>query len=133
MRPYLPQYASEEDKQLLVYPGVSLAGGVLPAGGDAQSDLDLALDNIFNHPNVGPFIARRLIQRLVTSNPNPAYIARVAGVFNDDDSGPAQGTRGNLGAVVRAILLDPEARSGHIQAPTTFGKLREPLLRLSHL
>ena len=133
MRPYLPQYASEEDKQLLVYPGVSLAGGVLPAGGDAQSDLDLALDNIFNHPNVGPFIARRLIQRLVTSNPSPAYIARVASVFNDDDAGPAQGTRGNLGAVVRAILLDPEARSGHIQAPTTFGKLREPLLRLSHL
>lgn len=133
MRAYAPQYASEGNKQLLNYPGVTLPGGVLPAGGSPEADLELALDNIFHHPNVGPFIARRLIQRLVTSNPSPAYIARVAGVFNDDNPGSAQGARGNLGAVVAAILLDPEARYGHFSAPDTFGKLREPLLRVSYL
>ena len=133
MRAYAPQYASEGGKQLLDYPGVSLPGGLLPAGGMPEADMDAALDNIFNHPNVGPFIGRRLIQRLVTSNPSPDYIARVAAVFNDDDPGAAQGARGNLGAVVLAILLDPEARQGQMEAPTTFGKLREPLLRLVHL
>ena len=66
----------------------------------------IALDNIFYHPNVGPFFAIRLIQRLVTSNPSPGYIERVASVFNDNGSG----VRGDLGATVRAILLDDEAR-----------------------
>ena len=72
----------------------------------AQQDLDAALDNIFNHPNVGPFIARRLIQRLVTSNPSPQYVERVA----QRSTTTARGVRGNLAAVVKAILLDPEAR-----------------------
>ena len=127
-------------KQLLAYPPAGYAaanpglpaadnGGALLAGGTPQSDLAFALDNIFNHPNVGPFIGRQLIQRLVTSNPSPAYVARVSHVFNDD----GLGVRGNLGAVVRAILLDPEARIGQFHSPTTFGKLREPLLRITHL
>ncbi|MEM7081925.1 MAG: DUF1800 family protein [Pseudomonadota bacterium] len=106
-----------------------LNGVVLPAGQDTQTDLDGALDNVFMHPNVGPFIGRQLIQRLVTSNPTPGYVERVASAFNDNGAG----VRGDLGAVVRAILLDPEARLGHTYLPDSYGKLREPLLRLSHL
>ena len=83
------------------------------------------LDSLFMHPNLPPMVARQLIQRLTTSNPSPGYIDRVAMVFEDDGSG----TRGNLGAVVRAILLDPEARAP--QPATSFGKVREPLLRLT--
>ena len=116
-------------KQLLDYPGVALPGGVLPSGGNAPAELDAALDNIFHHPNVGPFIGRRLIQRLVTSNPSPAYIARVSAAFGNNGSG----VRGDLKAVVRAILLDPEARFGQWQFPATFGKLREPLIKNTHL
>lgn len=104
-----------------------LNGVVLPAGQTGEQDLDAALDNIFNHPNVGPFIAIRLIQRLVTSNPSPAYIQRVAGVFNDDGTGE----RGDLGAVVKAILMDPEARPD--PAAESAGKLKEPLLRVTRL
>ena len=85
-----------------------LNGLVLPAGQSAAQDLKAALDNIFNHPNVGPFIGKQLIQHLVSSNPSPAYVARVASVFNDNGSG----VRGDLQAVIRAILLDPEARQG---------------------
>ena len=115
------------NKQLLSYPGAA-NGGVLVNGGTGASDLQFALDNIFNHPNVGPFIAKQLIQRLVTSNPSPAYVQRVATVFNNDGTG----ARGNLKAVVKQILLDPEARFGQWQNPDTFGKLREPLLTLTH-
>jgi len=115
------------NKQLLTYPGV-VANGLLGPGGTARSDLTFALDNIFHHPNVGPFIGKQLIQRLVTSNPSPAYVGRISAVFNNDGSG----TRGNLKAVVKAILLDPEARYGPWQSPDTFGKLREPLLALTH-
>jgi len=117
-------------KQLLSYPG-AVNGGLLVDGGNARSDLAFALDNIFNHPNLGPFIGKQLIQRLVTSNPTPGYVQRVASVFNDD--GSAQHVRGNLGAVVKAILLDPEAHYGQWQNPETYGKLREPLLSLTHL
>ncbi len=106
-----------------------LLGFSRPPGGNAAGNLELALDNIFSHPNVGPFLARRLIQNLVTSNPSPAYIARVGAVFNDNGSG----VRGDLGAVVRAILLDVEARVGHLDHPQTFGKVREPILRQTHL
>ncbi|UXI67227.1 DUF1800 domain-containing protein [Tahibacter amnicola] len=116
-------------KQLLDYPGVALPSGRLYAGGTARSDLQAALDNIFHHPNVGPFLARQLIQRLVTSNPTPAYVGRVAAVFANNGSG----VRGDLGAVVRAILLDREARYGLYSEPDRFGKVREPLLRLTHL
>ncbi|MET0649670.1 MAG: DUF1800 domain-containing protein [Pyrinomonadaceae bacterium] len=96
----------------------------------AQSDMTLALDNIFNHPNVGPFIGRQLIQHLVTSNPSPAYVARVARVFNNDcDALYAEAclnVRGNMKAVVQAILLDPEAR-GDVKTDPNYGKLREPM------
>ena len=131
-------YAHEGTKQLLNYPGVSLPNGVLPsssgrtAGSRARHDLGLALDNVFNHPNVGPFIARQLIQRLVSSNPSPDYIGRVAAAFADDNGAAAGGTRGNLRAVVRAVLMDPEARN-LAQVPANGGKLREPLLRVSAL
>jgi uncharacterized protein (DUF1800 family) len=121
-------HASEGDKPLLDYSGVALPAGVLPAGGTARGNMEAALDNLFEHPNVGPFIGRLLIQRLTTSNPSPAYIERVAAAFADNGSG----VRGDLGAVVRAILLDPEARD-RAQAPGHFGKLREPLLRVTHL
>ena len=104
-----------------------LNGVRLPAGQTGRQDLEDALDNLFAHANVGPFIAIRLIQRLVTSNPSPAYVSRVAAAFNDNGSG----VRGDLGAVVRTILLDPEARSG-AESPSG-GKLKEPLLRLTQL
>ena len=95
----------------------------------AQSDLTAALDNIFNHPNVGPFISKQLIQHLVSSNPSPAYVERVARVFNNDCSGlypqGCSNMRGNLKLVVQAILLDPEAR-GDVKTDPNYGKLREP-------
>jgi len=103
-----------------------LNGTVLQAGQTAVQDLEQALDNLFEHPNVGPFIGKQLIQRFVTSNPSPEYVARVARVFNDNGSG----VRGDLGAVIRTILLDDEARNGHINMPNKFGKYKEPYIRL---
>ncbi len=102
-----------------------LNGVVLPPNQTAQQDLELALDNIFNHPNVGPFIGKLLIQHLVTSNPTPAYVARVARVFNNN----GRGVRGDLKAVVNAILLDDEARNGHKTLPNRFGKYKEPFIK----
>jgi len=102
-------------------------GKTLPAGSsDARAELEAALDVIANHPNVGPFMAHRLIQRFVTSNPSPAYVGRVATVFNNN----GRGVRGDLGAVVRAILLDPEA--ARIGTTPGSGKLREPIVRLAN-
>jgi hypothetical protein len=99
-----------------------LDGYTVPAGNTPEQDLAAGLDNIFNHPNVGPFIGKQLIQHLVTSNPTPAYVARIAAVFADN----GQGLRGDLSAVVRAILEDEEARD---PAPAAvFGHLREPAL-----
>ena len=107
----------------------TLLGGVTTAkDASAEDDLKSALDSIASHPNVAPFISKQLIMRLVTSNPTADYVARVSATFDDDGAG----VRGNLGAVVRAILLDPEARTGHETVPD-FGKLREPILRISHL
>ncbi len=114
------------NKQLLSYSG-AVNGGVLADGGSAASDLQFAINNIYNHPNVGPFISKQLIQRLVTSNPSPAYVQRVATVFNNNRASSTQ-----MKLVVQAILLDPEARLGQWQNPDTFGKLREPLLTLTH-
>ncbi len=102
---------------------------VLAANQTAQADLQAVLDTLFNHQNTGPFICQQLIQRLVTSNPSPAYVYRVAQVFANDGSG----TRGNLGAVVKAILLDYEARSAAETSNAGFGKLKEPLLRVTSL
>jgi len=103
-----------------------LNGTVLPAGQTAVQDLEQALDNLFEHPNVGPFIGKQLIQRFVSSNPSPEYVARIARVFNDNGSG----VRGDLGAVLKAILLDDEARNGYITMPNRFGKFKEPYIRL---
>ncbi|AWV99276.1 DUF1800 domain-containing protein [Arcticibacterium luteifluviistationis] len=94
-----------------------------------EADIQDALDVIFNHPNVGPFISRRLIQRLVTSNPSSAYIGRIAGVFNNN----GQGIRGDLKAVVKAILLDREARLVNEQDEAFAGKLREPFVTYMNL
>ena len=94
----------------------------------ANTSLDQTLDNIFNHPNVGPFVSKILIQHLVTSDPTPAYVGRVAAVFNNNGSG----IRGDLKEVVRAILLDPEARGDNKTDPN-FGKLREPVQLMTNL
>jgi uncharacterized protein (DUF1800 family) len=97
------------------------------ATADVTGDVKIALDTLFNNPNVGPFIGKQLIQRLVSSDPSPAYVARVAAKFNDNGSG----VRGDMKAVWKAILLDPEARA--VGTSTSAGKLREPVLRLSHM
>jgi len=104
-----------------------LNGVTLPAGQTQAQDLQMGLDAIFNHPNVGPFIAQRLIQHLITSNPSPGYIARIAGVFANS----GRGARGDLKAVVQAILLDPEARTWN--GSNSYGHQREPLIRLANL
>ncbi len=96
---------------------------------DPMGDLRIALDAIFNHPNVGPFIGKQMIQRLVTSNPSPAYVNRVANVFNNNGSG----VRGDMAAVVRAVLLDSEARNMSAGVDANFGKLREPIIRMTGL
>jgi uncharacterized protein (DUF1800 family) len=110
-----------------------LNGLVVPAGGTAESDLKAALDDIFNHPNVAPFISKQLIQHLVTSNPSPAYVGRIAAVFNNNGNG----VRGDLQAVVNAILLDPEARAGDegpsLSPPDTSGHLREPVFAVASI
>jgi uncharacterized protein (DUF1800 family) len=106
-----------------------LNGTTLPAGQSSSQDLTGALTNIFNHTNVGPFVCRQLIQHLVTSNPSPAYVSRIAAVFAND--GSVQAVRGNLQAVVQAILLDPEARAGDANPSPSDGHLREPLLYMT--
>jgi hypothetical protein len=95
---------------------------ILPAGQDAPTDRTMVLDALFNHPNLPPFVSLRLIQQLVSSNPSPAYIQRISSIFKDD----GHGVRGNLDAVVRAILLDPEARRGDIGIQQTDGALQDP-------
>ncbi|HEX5629890.1 MAG TPA: DUF1800 family protein, partial [Usitatibacteraceae bacterium] len=104
-------------------------GITLPPGQGARKDMKDALDALFNHPNVGPFIGRQLIQRFVTSNPSPAYIARVAGAFANN----GQGVRGDLRAVIRAVLLDPEARDLARTAEPGWGKQREPVIRFANI
>jgi uncharacterized protein (DUF1800 family) len=102
-------------------------GTTIPAGSsNADADLKVALDTIFNHPNLPAFVSRQLIQHLVTSNPSPAYIGRIAAVFKDDGTG----VRGNMQAVISAILLDPEARdTATYSGDPQYGKVREALLR----
>lgn len=111
------QYHSTEEKKFL---GTTIA----PQGqASPQASLQAALDTLHRHPNVGPFIGRQLIQRLVTSNPSPPYVAAVAAAFADNGAG----VRGDMKAVVKAVLLHPEAR----QPSDSAGKLREPVLRLA--
>jgi uncharacterized protein (DUF1800 family) len=121
-----PAYAR---KPLMVINGdhstaqVSFLGTTIPANTPASTALKTALDTIFNHPNVGPFFAKAMIKQLVTSNPSPAYVGRVAAAFNDNGSG----VRGDLKAVWTAILTDSEARA--LPDAVTGGKLREPIMR----
>ena len=119
----MEEYHDTSEKQLF--------GGseIIASGGTTKGDINQALHILFMHPNTGPFVARRLIQRLVTSNPSPAYIQRVADAFDNNGSG----VRGDLKAVVKAILLDPEAFNGVQTMPEKFGKFREPLLYFTHL
>ncbi|GJI91806.1 hypothetical protein RugamoR1_49690 [Rugamonas sp. R1(2021)] len=112
-----PTYHSSSDKHFL---GVSISG---PTTGEA--DLALALDTLFQHPNVGPFFGRQLIQRLTTSNPSPDYVRRVAEAFDNN----GQGVRGDMKAVIKAVLLDPEATG---TTPVTTNKIREPILRMAN-
>lgn len=118
-RPMEPNESFHDRNAKLIFGNV-----MLPAGRDAATELDDVLDRLAAHPNVGPFLGRQLIQRLVTSNPSPAYVARISAVWADDGAG----VRGNLAAVVQAVLLDAEAMTGHQVAPGTFGKLREGVL-----
>jgi uncharacterized protein (DUF1800 family) len=126
----------DELNQMILYPDFHdtkaktiVRGTNVPANLDGKADMKLALDTLFNHPNVGPFISRQLIQRFVTSNPSRGYVFRVASVFNNN----GQGKRGDLKATMRAVLMDPEARNPVFAADVAHGKLREPLLRVSAL
>ena len=102
----------------------------VPATGAAGlADVNAAVDHLFNHPNVGPFLGRQLIQRFVTSNPSPAYVGRVAAAFNNNGSN----VRGDLKAVLRAVLMDPDARSAQKLSDPQWGKLREPFLMAVNL
>ncbi len=125
------------DEQHDMRPKTLLRGLVLPdravdssaAQVASMLDVNAAIDNLFNHPNTGPFISRLLIQRLITSNPTPAYIGRVAAKFANNGSN----VRGDMGAVVKAILLDPEARSYSKTTEIDFGKMREPYITLMNM
>ncbi|MDO5971819.1 DUF1800 domain-containing protein [Flavivirga aquimarina] len=124
-------YFAKKDMPMVMYdewhePGEKrlLNGVVVPAGQSGMQDIDATIDHLFKHKNTGPFIALRLIQQLVKSNPSPAYISRVSSVFND-----TKGVRGDMKAVIKAILLDEEARScSWVENPTS-GKLIEPMIR----
>ena len=129
--------ANAEVKPMIAYDGFhstsqkDFLGVTIPASTTAATNADVktALDTIFNHPNVGPFVGKRLIQSLITSNPSPAYVSRVAAVFNNNGSG----VRGDMAAVVKAVLTDTEARDGATAASSaTYGKLREPMVRLAN-
>jgi uncharacterized protein (DUF1800 family) len=127
------EHHDTDAKQLLAYTGAA-NGGALPAfvddpGRSGMDDINDAIDNLFNHPNVGPFVVYRLIQRMVCSNPTPAYVDRVASVFNDN----GQGIRGDMAAVIKAMLLDDEARGYSWMSVPTYGKLREPHNRHAHM
>ena len=142
MAPWTATYRSSDDKRditggahdtgaktLLTYPGSAGFSRNVPAGQTPMKDVDDVVDNLFNHPNIGPFIGEQLIMRLVTSNPSAAYVARVASAFNNNGGG----VRGDMRAVIRAILLDPEARAARSAQANSYGKLREPILRFTHL
>jgi uncharacterized protein (DUF1800 family) len=120
-----PDYHDTDQKTL--FTGFLPNPTVLPAGQTGDQDLNGAIDAIFLHPNVGPYLARELIHSLVTSNPSSAYVERVAGFFNDNGAG----VRGSLWAVVKAVLLDPEARNASIDP--IYGHFKEPVLYANNL
>ncbi len=126
MKMWDPQHDTGS-KSLHNYPGVRKAS--LPAGQTGLQDINDAIDNLVENPNTGPFICRQLIQRLVTSNPSDGYVARAAAAFANN----GQGQRGSMTAVIKAILLDPEARNLSFLVDPEHGKLREPFVRTTHL
>lgn len=116
-------------KKLLQYPS-AVGPTTLPAGQTPQQDVAGVVDNIFYHPNVAPFFVKQLIQRFVVSNPSPAYVSRIVAVFNNNGSG----VRGDLKTVIRALLLDAEARDSVLaSSDVTYGKMREPVVKFSQL
>ena len=123
-------YHSTSEKRFL--------GTTIPSGSSAEASIDHALDTLFNHPNVGPFIGRQLIQRFTTSNPSPEYVGRVTAAFESgsytlpDDSVVGAGVRGDMQATIAAVLMDPEARADPADKSNTSGKIREPILRFIH-
>ncbi len=133
--PYTPFFgldiwAAKKDEPMVMYQDFHetsektlLGGEVIPANQTGEQDISDALDNLFQHPNVGPFISNLLIKRLVKSNPSPEYIERVATIFNDNGSG----VRGDMMALIKAILLDPEARSGEAMLNQSASRAREPI------
>jgi hypothetical protein len=133
IKPMLVNAANHSTTAKLLLNNATIPANASQTTATANAELDAALDNIFNHPNVGPFICRQLIQRLVTSNPSPAYVYRVAHVFdgyrgNDPDGSPSA-PRGDMQAVIRAILADYEARTTAVLDNPGFGHVREPLVR----
>jgi len=113
-----PDFHSTSEKRFL--------GAVVPANTSGEQSLKVAMDTLFSHPNVGPFVGSQLIKRLVTSHPSPAYVGRVAAAFND-----TAGVRGDMKATLRAVLMDPEARDNAKLADPDWGKLREPMVRFA--
>ncbi len=119
---FYPEFHDQKDRKILN--NVTIPGSL-----SGEQRMQMALDTLFNHPNVGPFMARHLIQKFVTSNPSPGYIHRVASVFNNNGSG----VRGDLGATIKAVLVDYEARSPAMLDSITYGKPSEPLMRATRL
>jgi len=119
---FYPEHHDQQDRKIL-------NGVIIPGSLSGEQRMQMALDTLFNHPNVGPFMAKHLIQKFVTSNPSPGYIHRVATVFNNNGSG----VRGDLGATIKAVLLDYEARSPAARNPFSYGKPSETLMRATRL
>jgi len=128
-------WSADVTKPMIMYedyhepgPKYLLKGQVIPAGQTGMQDIKDAIHNLYMHPNVGPFIGYRLIQRLVKSNPSPEYVARVAKVFNNNGNG----VRGDMSATIKSILMDPEARACYPQNSVSSSRLKEPLMRYTH-
>lgn len=125
-----PRFHSTDEKVFL--------NTTIPAGTGPERSINIALDALFNHENMAPFISRQLIQRFITSNPTPAYVGRVASAFEagsyklPDGRSVGEGRRGDLSATLAAVLLDTQARQDPSTTPQTFGKVREPVLRFVH-
>jgi uncharacterized protein (DUF1800 family) len=122
--PMVAVAAYHDSEEKLLFSGV-----ILPENQTPEQDLSGALDALYNHNNVAPFMSKQLIQKLVTSNPTPEYVERIATIFTDNGFG----VRGDLSAVVKGILLDEEARTSNEIAENTFGKVREPIIRATHM
>lgn len=122
--PMVAVAAYHDSEEKLLFSGVILLENQTP-----EQDLAGALDALYNHNNVAPFISKQLIQKLVTSNPSPEYVERIATIFTDNGFG----VRGDLATVVKGILLDEEARTSYEIGEKTFGKVREPIIRATHM